>query len=87
MPAPQRIVITGVSRGLGRALVDGFVARGHVVVGCARSAEATAELRSRYPHPNSFAVVDVTYDDQVQAWEVAIHGGRGKREGAGCFLK
>jgi NAD(P)-dependent dehydrogenase (short-subunit alcohol dehydrogenase family) len=25
MPAPKRIVITGVSRGLGRALVDGFI--------------------------------------------------------------
>jgi NAD(P)-dependent dehydrogenase (short-subunit alcohol dehydrogenase family) len=33
----KRIVITGVNRGLGRALVDGFVARGHVVFGCARS--------------------------------------------------
>ncbi|MGA2069466.1 MAG: hypothetical protein ABSG86_31230 [Thermoguttaceae bacterium] len=25
MPASKRIVITGVSRGLGRALVDGFI--------------------------------------------------------------
>ena len=44
MPVPKRIVITGVSRGLGRALVDGFIARGHVVFGCARSAETIAEL-------------------------------------------
>jgi NAD(P)-dependent dehydrogenase (short-subunit alcohol dehydrogenase family) len=35
MPVPKRIVITGVSRGLGRALVEGFVARSHVVLGCA----------------------------------------------------
>ncbi len=58
-PVPKRIVITGVSRGLGRALVDGFVARGHIVFGCARSAEAIAELHRRYPSPNGFAVVDV----------------------------
>ena len=68
MPASKRIVVTGVSRGLGRALVDGFIARGHVVFGCARSAEAIAELRLRYPSPNGFATVDVTHDDEVQAW-------------------
>jgi len=65
-PAPKRIVVTGVSRGLGRALVDGFIARGHVVLGCARSAEAIAELRRRYPSPNSFATVDVSRDKDVR---------------------
>ena len=64
----KRIVITGVSRGLGRALVDGFVARGHVVFGCARSTEAIAELRLRYPPPNGFSVADVSRDDEVRAW-------------------
>jgi NAD(P)-dependent dehydrogenase (short-subunit alcohol dehydrogenase family) len=72
MPAPKRIVITGVSRGLGKALVDGFVARGHVVFGCARSAKALAELRRRYPQPNGFSVVDVTNDDEVQAWAAEV---------------
>ncbi|MGA2069156.1 MAG: SDR family oxidoreductase [Thermoguttaceae bacterium] len=68
MPAPKRIVITGVSRGPGRALVDGFVARGHVVSGCARSTEAIGELQARYPSPNGFRVVDVTHDFDVRAW-------------------
>ncbi len=72
MPAPKRIVITGVSRGLGKSLVDGFVARGHVVFGCARSAKALAELRRRYPQPNGFTTVDVTSDDQVKAWAVEV---------------
>jgi NAD(P)-dependent dehydrogenase (short-subunit alcohol dehydrogenase family) len=47
MPVPKRIVIAGVSRGLGRALVDGFIARGHVVFGCAQSTKAIAELGLR----------------------------------------
>jgi NAD(P)-dependent dehydrogenase (short-subunit alcohol dehydrogenase family) len=72
MPVTKRIVITGVSRGLGRALVDGFVARRHVVFGCARSTEAIAERRLRYPLPNGFAVVDVSRDDEVQAWAAEV---------------
>ena len=72
MPHPRRIVVTGVSRGLGRALVDGFAARGHVVFGCARSTAAIAELRLRYPAPNGFAVVDVTHDDDVRRWAAEV---------------
>jgi NAD(P)-dependent dehydrogenase (short-subunit alcohol dehydrogenase family) len=72
MPASKRIVVTGVSRGLGNALVDGFIARGHVVFGCARSAKAIAELRRRFPPPNGFAVVDVTHDDEVREWATEV---------------
>jgi NAD(P)-dependent dehydrogenase (short-subunit alcohol dehydrogenase family) len=75
MPVPERIVVAGVSRGLGRALVDSFVARGHVVFGCARSAEAIAELRRRYPPPNGFTAVDVSRDDEVQAWAAEVLAG------------
>jgi NAD(P)-dependent dehydrogenase (short-subunit alcohol dehydrogenase family) len=72
MPASKRIAITGVSQGLGRALVDGLIARGHVVIGCARSAEAIAELHLRYPPPNGFAVVDVSRDDDVRVWATEV---------------
>ena len=72
----KRIVVSGVSRGLGRALVDGFIARGHVVLGCARTAEALAELRLRYRPPNGFTVVNITRDDEVRRWaEEVISGG------------
>ncbi len=64
----RRIVITGVSRGLGRALVDGMIAAGHTVFGCARSTEAIAELRKRYPAPHGFAVVDVCNNAAVGRW-------------------
>ena len=67
----RRIVLTGASRGLGRAMTDGFIAAGHVVHGCARSMEAVAELSARYPSPHRFQVVDVTVEAQVAAWAEA----------------
>jgi NAD(P)-dependent dehydrogenase (short-subunit alcohol dehydrogenase family) len=59
MPVPERIVVTGVSRGLGRALVDGFVARRHVVFGCARSTEAIgAALGIEMPESDAGMLAD-----------------------------
>ena len=72
MLAFKRIIVTGVSRGLGRALVDGFIARGHVVLGCARSVKTIAELQQQYPAPHGFATVDVTRDDEVRAWAAEV---------------
>ncbi len=65
---PKRIVLTGVSRGLGRALVDRFIDEGHTVFGAARSAEAIHLLRSQYGAPHGFVVLDVTDDAQVGRW-------------------
>ncbi len=64
----KNILITGVSRGLGRAMAEGFITRGHRVWGCARSAEAIEELRRRWPAPHAFDVVDVSRDAEVKAW-------------------
>ncbi|MCS7338383.1 MAG: SDR family oxidoreductase [Verrucomicrobiae bacterium] len=68
MSGAKLVVITGVSRGLGRALVAEFVQMGHTVLGCARSAEAISELRRRYGPPHDFETVDVSADAQVRAW-------------------
>ncbi|MEO0408606.1 MAG: SDR family oxidoreductase, partial [Cyanobacteria bacterium P01_A01_bin.135] len=65
--AERRILITGVSRGLGQAMVEGFAAAGHRVMGCARSPEAVNQLRQQFPQQD-FAVVDVTEDGAVAAW-------------------
>jgi NAD(P)-dependent dehydrogenase (short-subunit alcohol dehydrogenase family) len=64
----RRIVITGVGRGLGRALAEGFVAQGHTVAGCGRSPAALAELQDRLGSPHWFTPVNVADDDQVQRW-------------------
>ncbi len=69
MTAPKRtIVLTGATRGLGRALVPGFVARGHRVIGCGRSADEVAALQREFEAPHAFAAVDVADDDAVAAW-------------------
>jgi NAD(P)-dependent dehydrogenase (short-subunit alcohol dehydrogenase family) len=64
----KTILITGVSRGLGRAMAEEFIRLGHLVLGCGRSEKEIAQLRKQFPAPNNFAVVDVTDDAQVAAW-------------------
>lgn len=65
---PQTILLTGVTRGLGRALLEEFTAQGHTVIGCARSADAVRALAERWPAPHRFDVVDVADDAQVRTW-------------------
>src|SRR5271170_5037676 len=69
MFASQKIIlITGVSRGLGRALTEEFIRLGHVVIGCGRSEKEIAQLQKQFPAPNDFAVVNVAADSQIAAW-------------------
>lgn len=62
------IVISGVSRGLGRAMTEVFIRLGHRVFGCGRSVEAIGELNSLYGPDSRFEVVDVANDDAVHEW-------------------
>ncbi len=64
----RRIVVTGVSRGLGLALAEGFIRLGHTVAACARSEQAVAELGRQYGPPHGFETVDVSDDEAVRAW-------------------
>jgi NAD(P)-dependent dehydrogenase (short-subunit alcohol dehydrogenase family) len=68
----MKIVITGVTRGLGRALVEEFVARGHTVLGCGRSGDAIFDLRMTHHAPHDFSVVDVGLDSKVAIWAARI---------------
>jgi NAD(P)-dependent dehydrogenase (short-subunit alcohol dehydrogenase family) len=63
-----RILLTGATRGLGRAMLEGFVGQGHTVCGCGTSAEAVAALAKQFASPNRFDRVDVADDQQVAAW-------------------
>jgi NAD(P)-dependent dehydrogenase (short-subunit alcohol dehydrogenase family) len=65
------VVITGVTRGLGRALVDEFVRLGHRVLGCARTTDQIEELRREYPG-HDFQTVDVSSDPMVRNWACRI---------------
>ena len=64
----RTIVVTGVSRGLGLEMARGFVAAGHIVVGCARSEDAVSRLRDEFDGPHRFDVVNVASDNQVETW-------------------
>ena len=66
--AEQEVVlITGVSRGMGRAMVDGFVRRGHIVLGCARSPKSIDDLREIFSG-HDFQIVNIADDSQVGSW-------------------
>jgi NAD(P)-dependent dehydrogenase (short-subunit alcohol dehydrogenase family) len=71
------IVLTGATRGLGRALVAAFAVGGHTVAGCGRSRGHVAELRHGFPPPHLFAAVDVTDATAVQSWATDVLGTAG----------
>ena len=68
----KHIVITGVSRGLGRALAEGFINVGHTVTGTARSTDAISDLSDRYPAPHRFDTVDHADQKQVRDWVSSV---------------
>ncbi|OWK46545.1 SDR family oxidoreductase [Fimbriiglobus ruber] len=75
--APQIIVLTGATRGLGRALVARFAAAGHTVVGCGRGTVQVEELSQAFAPPHDFSSVDVSDGAAVAAWAkrvLAKHG-------------
>jgi NAD(P)-dependent dehydrogenase (short-subunit alcohol dehydrogenase family) len=69
------IVITGVTRGLGRALAEWYIAHGHTVAGCGRNGPQIFDLRMEHPEPHSFDAVDVAQAVKVQLWAERILGG------------
>lgn len=62
------IVITGVSRGLGQAITEGFIQLENTVLGCARSKNTVEKLQEKFRHPHNFTAVDVAEAEQVQIW-------------------
>ena len=68
----MKIVITGATRGLGRALAEEFIRGGHTVIGCGRSGEAIFDLRMTYQAPHDFSVVDIALDNKVALWAAKV---------------
>jgi NAD(P)-dependent dehydrogenase (short-subunit alcohol dehydrogenase family) len=64
-PEPKRVVITGCSRGLGRAMVTEFAAAGWTVAGCSRSTKSISSLRGAFPAPHFFHVANVADEEDV----------------------
>lgn len=63
----KTILITGVTRGLGRAMTEAFIAEGHNVIGGGRSEPQIAALASQYPS-QQFSVVDLADFNSVKHW-------------------
>jgi len=68
----MKIVITGVTRGLGRALAAEFIGAGHTVIGCGRDGNAIFDLRMAHPAPHDFSVVDIGLDNKVAVWAARV---------------
>jgi len=66
------IVITGVSRGLGLALVQELIGLGHTIIGCARSGAPLEKLGRQHGPPHGFQRVDVTVESEVQQWAAQV---------------
>lgn len=60
-------LISGASRGLGRAITEAALAAGHHVVAGVRSVSALDDLAAREPERLAVVPLDVTDDEQVRA--------------------
>ncbi len=72
MSTIRKIAITGCSRGLGRALVDEFIAAGHQVAGCSRSVPRIKEMNESLESKHFFQALDVSDEAAVQSWAEAL---------------
>lgn len=72
MSKSRIIVITGVTRGLGRTMAITFASLGHTVIGCGRSQAAIDVLKTELGTPHRFDVVDVTVDNDVAIWATSV---------------
>jgi NAD(P)-dependent dehydrogenase (short-subunit alcohol dehydrogenase family) len=72
MPDRRIVVITGATRGLGRAMAEGFASAGHVVAGCGRDAAKIDDLRATLGPSHRFEALDVADDTAVQAWAETV---------------
>jgi NAD(P)-dependent dehydrogenase (short-subunit alcohol dehydrogenase family) len=66
--SPKIILITGVGRGLGRAMTDEFARLGHTVLGCGRSKHGMTQMSLSFGKPHDFQSVNVAADSEVKSW-------------------
>ncbi|MGB3511813.1 MAG: SDR family oxidoreductase [Microcoleaceae cyanobacterium] len=68
----KSILITCVSRGLGRVMTEAFIQLGHTVVGCSLNEQAIADLEKQFGEPHHFTAVDIADEMQVKSWSQTI---------------
>lgn len=71
------VLITGATRGLGRAMAEEFARLGHTVLGCGRSSREIEKLRKSLGEPHDFYRVDVSDDEAVKSWASVLLNSHG----------
>lgn len=66
--SPLKMVITGATRGIGRAMTLEFLRQGHTVYGCGNSPSNVTQLQNEVDSPENFTAIDVTQSSEVNAW-------------------
>ena len=72
MTDSRTVLVTGATRGCGRAMAERLVEDGHTVIGCGRSLEAVKDLESAHGPAHRFDCVDVASDEQVAVWAASV---------------
>ena len=70
--SPRIILLTGSTRGCGRAMAERFIEAGHTVIGCGRSVRLVEEMKRHFGPPHRLDAVDVANDQQVAAWAKSV---------------
>jgi NAD(P)-dependent dehydrogenase (short-subunit alcohol dehydrogenase family) len=68
----KTVVITGCTRGLGRAMIPRFIEAGWQVVGCGRNEAQIADLSRQFTAPHLFQACDVSCETDVTAFCAVI---------------
>ena len=68
----KTVAITGVGRGLGRAMAREFAAQGHRVAGCSRNSTTLETLRGELGDGHLLLEADVSDDLAMQQWADAV---------------
>ena len=74
MSERRNILVTGATRGIGRAMAVRFAELGHSVAACGRDAEALSRLEAEIGGGHPLRAVDVTAAARVEAWAAALVG-------------
>ena len=69
MPENSRkiVIITGVSKGIGKSITLEFMKHDWIVIGCARNKKIMNDMNKKYTH-HSFTSVDVSDFNAVKSW-------------------
>lgn len=70
---PKHIVVTGASRGIGRALTVWLCSQGHFVTALARSSDALRSLQTEIGKNGTVATVDLSSVESVSAFAASLH--------------